>query len=239
MLCWTESKGNTLTRFPTESRDVDGLEVDADHPDYKVPSICSAPGCSKFSDHAHHLFSRGLMGGAYTWVRFPDGHETGNLIPLCYHHHEKVTNNQVAIVYENGSYIWDEGAELKPLSWQPPRKPVFNDPRQQVKERLGITEAIGSEAKPTCPSCGRTLPKQKLEGEEPEEKKIRKTWALAVPWTAEEDGADVLDALLQAATDKMDEFGLDWGSGHKVKYYQLSTALGLFVTHADMILSNE
>ncbi len=258
-----------MTRFPTESRDVEGVPVDANHPDYKVPSICAAPGCAKFTDAAHHLFSRGLMGGAQTWVRLPDGAETGNLVPLCYHHHEKVTNNEIHIVYENGSYIWDDGFQLLPLSWQPPRKPVYVDPREVARKKLDVVlpdpnarlhlppkvesttfdppkpavEAIEEVAreefpdeKPACPTCGRTLPRPKLDTPT-EEKKVRKTFAVAVPWTIEENGADVLDALLDAARDKMDEAGLNWGDGHRVRYYVLSTALALFVTHADKILS--
>lgn len=252
-----DKKGQLVTRFPTESRDVEGVAVDADHPDYKVPSICGAPGCAKFSDHAHHLFSRGLMGGAHTWIRLPDGTETGNLVPLCYHHHEKVTNNEIHIMYENGSYIWDDGYKLLPMSWQPPRKPVYVDPRELARSKLTVElpdpnkrlhlprkesgpppeEQTTETEKPVCPSCGRSLPKPKLDTPS-EEKKVRKTWAIAVPWTVEEDGADVLDALLEAAQEKMDAAGLDWGQGHKVKYYILATALGLFVQQADVILSD-
>jgi hypothetical protein len=207
-----------VTKFPTESRQVVGLEGE-DYGAFKVGPTCSVPRCTRLTDHAHHLFSRGMMGGAFSWVLTPDGVEIGNLVPLCYRHHEQVTNNEIGITYQGGRFFW----EGEPLTWQPPSK---NGPEEVGTE---------PEERPICPGCGRRLPKPKIDSPT-EEKKKRKTWAVSVPATVEEDGADVLDALLEAAREKMDEAGLDWGEGQK--YFVLSTALGLFVQHADLIMSN-
>lgn len=214
-----------MTKFPTESRQIEGLEGQG-YESYRVGPTCSSPGCSKFADHAHHLFSRGMMGGAYDWVRLPDGTETGNTVPLCYHHHQRVTDNEVHITYETGKFLW----EGQPLSWQPPVK------EGTVASQLEPVEQAPE--KPVCGECGRALPRPKLDTPI-EEKKARKTWAVAVPYTHEEDGADTLDALLEAAREQMDTAGLNWGEGHKVKFHILTTALALFVQNGDAILSNE
>lgn len=208
-----------MTKFPTESRDVQGLEGD-EYPDFKVGPVCAVPGCRRLTDHAHHLFSRGMMGGAFNWVLVPDGTEIGNKAPLCYRHHEQVTNNEIGITYQGGRFFW----EGEPLSWQPPKK--------GGPEEVSVTE---QEERPVCPGCGRRMPKPRIDTPV-EEKKRRKTWAVSVPATVEEDGADVLDALLESAREKMDAAGLDWGEGQK--YFVLSTALGLFVMHAEQVLSN-
>lgn len=216
-----------MTRFPTDTREVVGLEG-PEYGSYKVGPTCAVPGCTKFADHAHHIFSRALMAGAYNYVRLPDGMEVGNLSPLCYIHHNDVTENRTRIRYENNKFYWDDGELLGLLTEQPPR------PFGRVVSPL----ARAGHERNVCDGCGRTLPKPKLPDEKIEAKKPRKTWAVAVPYTEEENGADTLDALLEAAREEMDKYGLDWGQGHRVKFHVLSTALGLFVTHADAILSD-
>lgn len=71
-----------------------------------------------------------------------------------------------------------------------------------------------------CPTCERPLP-QPHKGEE---EKVRKGWTIAVPVAELEDGADVLDTLLDECRTL---FGHD--SNKKVKYYTLSQALALVV----------
>ena len=213
--------------FPTESRNVEGLTGEG-YEKFKVGPSCSVPHCTRLTDHAHHLFSRAKMGGAFDWVRLPDGEEVGNLVPLCYRHHQNVTDNQVHITYEKGKFLW----EGDPLSWQPPKKFGLATPEL-------VPESLDPERldRPICESCGRLLPRVKLDGPE-ERKKPRKTWAVSVPYTLEENGADTLDALLDAARDEMDKAGLDWGEGHKVKFHILSTSLALFVQNATAILGS-
>lgn len=218
--------------FPTESRDVVGLTVEDGYEPYRVPAYCSVPGCTHYSDHAHHLFSRGKMGGAFDYVRVPDGTEIGNLVPLCYRHHQEVTENKAHIVYRNGRFFW----EGEPLVWQPP---IIK--RGDIVPDLPVFEHVAEERvteRPVCPTCHRLLPKPKLDTPL-EPKKIRRTWAVSVPYTHEENGADTLDALLEAAREEMDTYGLNWGDGNRVKFHILATAMALFVQHARDILSDD
>lgn len=229
---------NHLTRFPTESRNVVGLEGEG-YEKFKVGPSCSTPHCTRLTDHAHHLFSRALMGGPFDWVRLPDGEEIGNLVPLCYRHHNNVTDNQVHITYEKGQFLW----EGEPLSWQPPKKGFASLVTTQLvdgsldPESDGRPELPDRPERPICDGCGRLLPRPKIETP-PEDRKTRKTWAVSVPYTVQEDGADTLDALLEASRDEMEKAGLDWGEGHKVKFNILATVLALFVQNAQAILSN-
>lgn len=87
----------------------------------------------------------------------------------------------------------------------------------------------------TCPTCKRAIPKPKVETP-PEEKKPRKTWSVAVPITEQENGAEVLDELIEAARDELARAGLPYGDSASAKYYVLSTAMALFVTHAPEML---
>ena len=219
-----------MAKFPTESRDVVGLKGD-EYPSYKVPPHCARPGCTKYTDHAHHLFSRAKMGGAFDYVRTPDGTEIGNVVPLCFSDHELVTQNKVHITYKNGGFFW-EGV---PLAWQPPVVAKGFVPPEIVQEVPDVP--LLSKDRPVCLGCGRLMPRA-IAAHKPEAKKPRKTWAVMVPYTVEENGASVLDALLIAAREEMDKHGLNWGDGHRVNYYVLTTVLGLFVQHADKILGD-
>ena len=116
------------------------------------------------------------------------------------------------------------------MDWQPPTKSggfVEMSVANEIVER-------GS-----CPSCGRKMPKPKIENEKSEEKRPRKTWSVAVPYDHQENGAEVLDELLDAVEEKLDAAGLNWGHGSRVNYFKLTTALALFVTHADQLMGKD
>lgn len=219
-----------MSRFPTVSRQVEGVEQEA----YDVGNVCSAPSyltnrCDNRTIERHHLFSRGLMGGAFDWVRLQDGTVIGNIVGLCPVHHRLVTENKAHIMFENGAFVWyDNHGNSGPLSVQPPG----------AWYEVPATDAIPHAKREKCPKCGRAMPKPKDE-KKIEGKKPRKTWACAVPKERLEDGADVIDALLEACEEKMDAFGLDWGKGDNVTYYKLTTVLGLFAQQGDAILSND
>lgn len=229
-----------MTRFPTENRMVTGLPLDDEHLALKVGPTCGVPGCRKLTDHGHHVFSRGLMGGDFKWVRMDDsGVEVFNLIPLCWKHHELVTINKARIKWDGFEFQWDDG-ENDPvgLVWQPPvirpeGVPVIHTLPKEEAEQLG--------AKPygNCPTCKRryrySFPRDHEHRERP---RPRRTWGLAVPADKEENGYEVLEELFELARDKMEDHGLDWGEGKKNKYFVLATLLALFVQHADDILSD-
>ena len=57
-----------------------------------------------------------------------------------------------------------------------------------------------------------------------------------MPNDAREVGADVLDTLLESARLILDDHGISYGEDRGVRYFVLSTSLGLFVAHAEDVL---
>lgn len=213
-----------MTKIPTESWDIKGLEGE-DYPPYKVSQPCSVPGCRRPVDHTHHIVRRSFLGGPFDWVRMPDGCEIGNLTGMCYLHHEDVTVNKKDVTYDDGVYFWG----TDPLDPQPPRI-------QNTAVGLGhvITEEHERE---TCPTCKRKMPKPKIETD-PEQKKIRATWAISIPVDEQENGYVVLDELLEAARDKLDDAGISYSTARTARYHILTATLGIFVQNAEVILAD-
>lgn len=111
-----------------------------DRKTYKVPANCCVPGCTRFTDHAHHLWRRSA-GTNEAWVCLvflPDKPVIGNLVGLCWQHHEWITGTvgghkawiefddarQIFIWHENPRTLsngvlsnWEKSA---PLKFQPP-----------------------------------------------------------------------------------------------------------------------
>src|SRR5262245_40169713 len=83
----------------------------ADGPRYKVGATCAVPNCGRYSDHAHHLWSRSYLGKPYDWIEVHDL-RVKNLMPLCWRHHEDVTGTiggyKAGIKYEpeSGLFWW-------------------------------------------------------------------------------------------------------------------------------------
>lgn len=224
-----------MTKFPTETRQVQGLEGE-DYPRYELPTtVCANPECEYEATDRHHLFSRGLMGGAYDWVRLADGTETGNITGLCFLCHKKVTENKAHITYRDGQFFYDKYT----LRYQPPKKISDSGEETATTALLGDNDPPSSpDARPVCPTCKRTIPRPRVKNKL-EDKKPRKTWSVAVPYDIQEDGAEVIDQLLDICEEKMDKFGLNWSGGNRVIYYKLTAALALFAQHADEILSDD
>lgn len=234
-----------MTRFPTESRNVVPVEPDDDHPLYRVGPVCATPGCSKLTDHNHHLFSRGLMGGAFDWVELEDGTQIYNHAPLCFKHHEMVTDNEVAITWDGEKFLWDDNLMPQPLKWQPQVIwPHHDEDRHPHVETVSREEAIELGAKPYeyCPTCKRKYRNKKQVdpfAENPHEQPRRRlTVGISVPTDRTENGAEVLEELFEAAREKLEQHGIEYGGGRRNNYFLLSTVLALFVTHGDQILSD-
>jgi hypothetical protein len=221
-----------MTRYPTELRVGNaGLEGEG-YERYELPTnLCANQECAHEATDRHHLFSRGLMGGAFDWVRLADGVETGNIIGLCFYCHKDVTENKAHIVLNPKDYnfYWND----RLLRYQPPKKGEVAGASSDSGE-VGATD----ETRPVCVTCKRPLPRPKIEGQKTEKTRIRKTWSVAVPLDEQEDGAEVIDGLLDLAEEKLDKAGLNWGHGNRVVYYKLTTILGLFCQHADQVLSD-
>lgn len=230
-----------MTRLPQESWNMTGIEIDAEHPKYQCGPTCSVPGCTRLSDNVHHIVRRSFLAGPFPWVRMDDGVEIGNLTGLCWHHHEDVTTNKEQITYNQGVFYWTDGRTLIP---QPPsvEKPVvipdFLEPAGRDPENLPVEHMLEEGHDPeVCPTCKRKMPKPKIETPT-EEKRPRQTWAIGIPVDERENGADVLDELLETCRDQLDKAGLSYGEGSKVKYFVLATTLGIFVQHAEALLSD-
>ena len=130
--------GVAMTLLPLENRNIIALHGDK-YPDYKVGPICSAPGCSKLADHAHHLWRRSFTAGACSWIKLPDDTVTGNLCGLCWRHHEEVTVNKAQIVWADGFYWKELHGSMRQLDPQPPRYPNTQMEEPQ-KASEGLTD---------------------------------------------------------------------------------------------------
>jgi hypothetical protein len=195
-----------LTLIPLENRDVKGLNG-LEFPAYRVPALCSHPRCSRVVVDAHHLFRRSFLAGAYPWVELPDHRIVGNVAGLCRLHHDQVTANEAWIRWlvrprkdapdvVRGRFWWcaRDGRELDELYPHPPLHglPLIGDAEEAI---------VGPAARPVCPGCGRTLPHQREPGERLSGPRRRKSWVVKVPADSAEDGALVLDVLIDACAD--------------------------------------
>lgn len=184
-------------------------------------NYCSNPLCTSDARDMHHIVRRSYAGNN-TWVVI-DGIIMPNVCGLCRPCHDLITNNKAQIVYENHEYRWSQGGNVMPLEPPPPqmdKPPVFPEPRIFAAR--------------VCPTCERPLPKPKPD--KPEEKRPRRTWSVTVPKDERENGAEMLDVLIEETRAELGKAGLPYGEADSVKYFVLSTALALFVHHAEEFL---
>jgi hypothetical protein len=172
----------------------------------------------------------------------PDGMEVGNLTGLCFNHHNQVTENKTRIVWDGEGFSWGEDGDLFPLAPQPPHHHQVSEENmetfEKISERLAEDQAETVEDdRPICPGCGRKLPKPKIDTPK-EDKKPRGTWAIAIPMDERENGADVLDEMLEVIREKLDTVGMSYSEASNAKYYVLSTAMGLVLSHFDSVVAD-
>jgi hypothetical protein len=216
-----------MTRLPLESRDVKGTSG----PDYNLNHVCAVPGCTELATERHHLFRRSFLIGDYAWVQLPSGEQVGNYVRLCHNHHHAVTVNAAQITWDNGVFVWAPLMGVpRPLQWQPPIE-VNGDGVQVQVETIEEPQAVDDGI---CPTCHRPLARHHTPHEE---KRPRRTWSITVPKDERENGAETLDTLLEAARDEMGKAGLPYGDQEAVRFFVLAQALGLFVQHAEEVLS--
>jgi len=219
-----------MTRLPTELRDVHGIEG----PDYTLNVVCAAPGCPQRAEERHHLWRRSEIGGDFSWVVSEAWGSVplANLVGLCRDHHAQITINAARISYDPAAreFTWITilGGE-HPLEWTPPLPEDFEAPVEasgngEVAQEITI-----------CPSCKRPLPHPRHDGPM-EQKRPRRTWSLTVPRDERENGAQMLDDLLEASREELASAGLPYGAEDTVKYFVLATTLALFVRHAKEVL---
>lgn len=181
-----------MTLPPTDHWNVRGIKG----PDYKVGPRCSNPYCGKLADHAHHIWRRSRIGGDYPWVDVA-GFIVANLTALCAGCHDDVTGvgggHKAAIRFdEQHLFHWcliggDPGSpEYRPVGLVTPQPPT-----PELLATLTPDQGTGSEE--GCPFCGQLTRRRPRAGALG---RRRKTWLVKVPEGAEEDGAEVLDALI-------------------------------------------
>lgn len=182
--------------LPVELHRIRGVKLGPRY-DYKVGPQCSVPGCSSWAQGAHHIASAGGggLGVAFDWVEI-DGTVVGNKTGLCYEHHNVAIHDQAKaeIKWIDGAYWWclmggskltndREAHAVGPLTYQPPT------PDSLVEQTSG--PVVESDH---CPMCGQTK-RRRLSS--PPGGRRRKTWIVKVPDEEVEDGADVLDTLVE------------------------------------------
>ena len=180
------------------------------------------------------------MGGAHDWVQLEDGTQIYNHAPLCFRHHEQVTNNEVTIKWDGEQFVWDDGLDfVAPLTWQPiviwpdnKHKHVVRPITKEEAEILGVTQHQ------FCPTCKRKYRHNYFKDNPPEEKRPRQTIGISVPKDRWEDGAEVLEELFEGAREKLEQYGIEYGEGRKNLYFLLATVLALFIQHGDSIMSD-
>jgi len=170
-----------------------------DGPSYQVGTRCCNPGCSRFTDHAHHVFARSdkRLKGAFAWVEIK-GAVYQNLVPVCARCHDDLTGrvggHKTAIKLLGADYDWqwmwcvvqskDDGTIVSH-----PLAPI--DPQPLTPEQYALSRASGDPAEEKCPTCGHVK-----RARPPVVGRARKSWTIKVPADGEEDGAAVLDALV-------------------------------------------
>jgi hypothetical protein len=206
-----------VTLPAVDTWDVRGI----DGPAYKVGPRCANPGCNRIAEHAHHIVRRSALGGDYRWIMLY-GKPRGNLTGLCAFCHDDVTGrvggHRAAIRHASADdlFWWCdvrdgiegeiEYVKLAPLEPQPP-----------TPDSLEARDPGTPEGSEECPFCGHTTRRRRsAPTETPGRRRPRKTWRVAVPDENVEQGADVLDTLVE-------EIGMLLGVGQDAgaRYYTL------------------
>lgn len=208
-----------MTRLPAENRNVTGIEYSEGFPKYKVGPLCSAPGCSRLADHAHHIWRRSFLAGDYGWVKLWNDTIVQNLCALCHMHHQLVTENEVIIVYQSEKFWWNDGKQAFALDPQPKVWGAPSHVTELPEKDDQHVHAPGSVEK--CPTCRRSLPRPAARSEA---KRPRRDWKVTVPVDERENGADVLDTLIEEA-----QKILGHDETKQARYFTLAQVLALFL----------
>ena len=220
-------KGLAVTRSPVEHKsELKGVEGDL----YELNPICAAPGCLRPSDDPHHIVRRTLLGGPFNFVEIEPGVVVGNVVGLCRVHHDQITVDAAWMTWEDGVFLWSDLFTSSTLLDQQPPRLASSGSENPPEKKWDEMKLNG-----TCPTCLRPLP-HKHPKREPA--RIRRTWSLTVPKDERENGAEMLDTLLEEARKELARAGLPYGNEEAAKYFVLSSSLALFVQHAEEMLAD-
>jgi len=186
-----------VTLAPVDHWNVKGLKG----PAYKVGPRCCNPQCPRIAEHAHHMFRRSRLAVDYDWVNIA-GYICANKVGVCAQCHDDLTGrvggHKAAIQFhpEDQSFHWclvadtATGVNLHGVG--------LLEPQPLTPELLATLEPDqGQGSEDGCPFCGAVKVKRRRSGPGARLGRRRKTWTVSVPDAVEEDGADVLDALVE------------------------------------------
>src|SRR5215831_12649750 len=105
-----------MTRLPLDSWEITGIDGGG----YVANAVCAHPDCDLVVGERHHLWRRSFLAGDFWWVRLPDGAVLGNVVFLCQHHHQLITENKARIELIGEALVWVDASGQELLSWQPP-----------------------------------------------------------------------------------------------------------------------
>lgn len=219
-----------MTLRPHPNQDVKGLDGE-EWPQRTVGPLCCVPGCSKFADDPHHMWRRSATSGPFPWVRLWDGRTVQNVVGICWLHHRRITDDLDRITLEeDGRFVYrdERNIILGPIKPQP----------VMITAGGAVAASAPPDRPDRCPTCQTIIRPPHDDTGPPEPSRNRVAWTVTVPKDERENGAEILDVLLDSARMVMDDRGLSYGPERKVRYYVLAAALGLFVQHAEMILSD-
>lgn len=238
-----------MTKLPAESWNVKGVATKEKAP--KVGPRCANPACTRFADHAHHIWRRSFLGGDFAWVELPEGDIICNLIGLCFGCHAQITENKAWIRLRGESFHFvecdDEPEDRGPLIPQPVR--LVKSPSPDNGDQFGgaiqlttdggevlhseVVKSAGTdgEAGFLCPTCKRRkrAPRKDLP---PGEARRKVKFVFPVPQDGEEDGHEVLTVLIEECADVL-------GRGEQPIYYTLAEVAAFFLQHAHMLTQEE
>jgi len=220
-----------MTLPAVSSWDVRGLEG----PAYKVGPRCSNPNCGRIAEHAHHIVRRSqLRKQPQDWVAI-DGHVIANKTGLCVPCHDDITGrvggHKAAIRWIDQKFVWcllgpGEGdARYLPVAPIEPQPPTPD----QLAERAPDAEETGPEE---CPYCGHSTRRRRPSAQVG--RRRRKRWGVLVPDEDLEQGADVLDALI----DSLAPLVPNADSSATGRYYVLVPALAYAVMNGEEFVAS-
>ena len=160
-------------------------------PAYKVGPNCSNPHCRRLAEHAHHIIRRSAIGGDYAWVEI-QGELYANLTGLCPECHDEITGlgggHKAAIRLTDGLFVWCLLSSIDGVIEYLPVAPIV--PQPPTPEALQEDSNTDLDS---CPTCGQVKRRRKEAGTP---RRRRKTWLVKVPDEHDENGAEVLDSLV-------------------------------------------